>query len=233
MRQIPLDGGTARLTESLLLVRKIVSRGLVADHSEVSRRQFLIQSSLGVSSAWLVANWPGILAAQEHAQHAARSATPLKFEFFTPEQATEVEAIAAQIIPTDDTPGAREAKVVYFMDKALVTFARDQQKPFLQSLAAVHAKLRELYPAATKFSTASSEQQIAVLKAIEKTPGFNLLRVSTVAGFLSDPRRGGNREEAGWKVIGFDSSHVFEPPFGHYDRDYPGFEAAAEKEGGK
>jgi hypothetical protein len=27
----------------------------------------------------------------------------------------------------------------------------------------------------------------------------------------------------GWKLIGFEDRHVFEPPFGYYDRDYPGF----------
>ena len=27
----------------------------------------------------------------------------------------------------------------------------------------------------------------------------------------------------GWKLIGFEDRHVFQPPFGYYDRDYPGF----------
>ena len=35
--------------------------------------------------------------------------------------------MAAQIIPTDETPGAREAGVVYFVDRALTTFDVDQQ----------------------------------------------------------------------------------------------------------
>ena len=47
------------------------------------------------------------------------------FEVFTPEQAKEVEAIAARIIPTDELPGATEAGVVYFIDRALKTFASD------------------------------------------------------------------------------------------------------------
>jgi hypothetical protein len=37
------------------------------------------------------------------------------------------------------------------------------------------------------------------------------------------PGYGGNRDAAGWKLIGFEDRHVFQPPFGHYDRDYPGF----------
>ena len=31
----------------------------------------------------------------------------------------------------------------------------------------------------------------------------------------------------GWGLIGFQDQHVFSPPFGHYDRDYPGFEMPA------
>ena len=26
-----------------------------------------------------------------------------------------------------------------------------------------------------------------------------------------------------WLLLGFEDRHVFEPPFGDYDRDYPGF----------
>lgn len=200
--------------------------------SGVSRRQFLIQTSLGVSSAWVTATWPAILAAHEHARQAAQAGTPPKFEFFTPEQATEIEAVAAQIIPTDDTPGAREARVVYFMDKALVTFDSDKQKLYAEGLGQLQAKLQELFTGVTRFSSASAEHQVAVLKAIEKSAFFRRVRAHTIMGFLADPKYGGNRDQAGWKLIGFDSSHVFQPPFGYYDRDYPGFEADKKKEGG-
>ena len=30
-------------------------------------------------------------------------------------------------------------------------------------------------------------------------------------------------ERKGWKLIGFSDEHAFQPPFGHYDRDYGGF----------
>jgi hypothetical protein len=44
---------------------------------------------------------------------------------------------------------------------------------------------------------------------------------------FSLPAYGGNRDAAGWKLIGFEDQHVFHPPFGYYDRDYPGFVADA------
>ena len=192
--------------------------------SEQNRREFLIQAGAGLSAAWLSANWPAILSAAQHAHKAALAATPAKFEVLTPEQAVEIDAITAQIIPTDDTPGAREAGVVYFIDRALKTFASGQKEAFAGGLAQVQGKTRELFPAAEKFSAASPEQQIAVLKALENTPVFGLFRFATVIGFFCDPARGGNRNEVGWKLIGFDSSHVFQPPFGYYDKDYPGWQ---------
>ncbi|HEX3033615.1 MAG TPA: gluconate 2-dehydrogenase subunit 3 family protein [Thermodesulfobacteriota bacterium] len=40
-----------------------------------------------------------------------------KFEFFTPYQATVVDEITSLIIPTDEDPGAREAGVVFDLDR--------------------------------------------------------------------------------------------------------------------
>jgi hypothetical protein len=31
------------------------------------------------------------------------------------------------------------------------------------------------------------------------------------------PVRGGNRDKAGWALIGFVDRHVWQPPFGYYD----------------
>src|SRR5260370_21682934 len=98
-----------------------------------SRRQFLPGAVSGLSSAWLALRWPAILAAQEHAQRAAQS-SPAKFQFFSSQDAVEVEAIAAQVIPGDDTPGAREAHVIYFIDHILLTFDRDKQPSYTQRL---------------------------------------------------------------------------------------------------
>jgi len=183
-----------------------------------SRRDFLFQLSAGAGAAWLAANWPAILAAQEHA-HRAVQAGSTKFGFFTPVQAAEVEAIAAQIIPTDDTPGAREAHVVHFIDRALTTFEKDKQKPYVAGLEDVQARLKEMFPGATKFSAATSAQQVAVLKALEKSDFFGLVRSHTLMGFVSDPSRGGNFNKAGWQVMGFEDRYMWKPPFGYYDAE--------------
>ena len=75
-----------------------------------TRRSFLAQSALGVSSAWLASNWSGILDARAYAEQAASGAAPA-LSFFTSEQAADIDAMASQIIPTDDTPGAHEARM--------------------------------------------------------------------------------------------------------------------------
>src|SRR5262245_15063441 len=149
---------------------------------EISRRFFLIQSGAGIGSAWLLLHSTEVLAAQEHAHQAAQSAVPTKFEFFTPEQAAEVEAIAAQIIPTDDTPGAREARVVYFIDRAMKTFAAPDSAAMVKGLKQLQPQVKKQFKTTKKFSELGSEQQIALLKAIEKGPFFDLIRTLTITG---------------------------------------------------
>jgi gluconate 2-dehydrogenase gamma chain len=184
-----------------------------------TRRHFLIGSLTGASSMWLGTHWPAILEAHEHAQRAAESGEPPKLEFFSTEQAAEIEAMAAQIIPTDETPGAREARVIYFIDRALTTFDRDQQALYIQGLKDLPAKTRELFTNAAKFSDLAAPQQIQVLTAIEETDFFKYVRLHTIMGFLANPEYGGNHDQIGWKLIGFTDEHSFQPPFGFYDQE--------------
>jgi len=185
-----------------------------------SRRQFLLGSASGLSSAWLAMRWPPVLAAQAHAQRAAQSGQPAPFQFFSAEEAVEIDAVAAQIIPTDDAPGAREAHVIYFIDRVLTTFDRDKQPAYTQGLKDLQHKTRELFSSADRFSSLHPAQQIQLLTAIEKTEFFELVRVHTIMGYLSRPEYGGNHDQAGWKLIGFEDEMTFEPPFGYYDSEY-------------
>jgi len=182
-----------------------------------SRREFLVSSVSALSAGWVVANYSSILSAERYVQQAARSGQPAKLAFFTPEQAVEVEAMAAQIIPTDSTPGAREARVINFIDRALVTFDKESQPAYTQGLKDLEAQTKQLVPAASKFSALSSDQQIQVLTAMEKSPFFNLVRTHTITGFFASPVHGGNQNKVGWKLVNYDDSLNFKPPFGYYD----------------
>jgi gluconate 2-dehydrogenase gamma chain len=211
---------------------------------ELNRRDFLLRTGTGFSAAWITANWPALLSAATHAHNAAKAATPPKFEFFMPEEAAEVEAITARIIPTDETPGAREAGVVYFIDRGLATFAADDQKTYREGLPDLQARVKQIFPSALKFSGLTAEQQDAVLQSFDENapatrrglrarPGaqdfFEKVRRHTIQGFLIDPEFGGNHDGVGWKVIGRDMEHTFQSPFGYYDKDYPGWQSAAKE----
>jgi gluconate 2-dehydrogenase gamma chain len=205
----------------------------------LSRRDFLSRGSAAVSAVWLSAHWPAMVAAAERAHQAAKSATPPKFQFFTPEEAAEIDAITARIIPSDETPGAREAGVIYFIDRGLTTFAVDDQKTYREGLPALQARVRELFPNVEKFSSATPEQQDQILHSLDEQTGsarrhsrsngasgsfFQAVRVHTIVGFLIDPDSGGNHDGVGWKVIGREPDHMFQPPFGYYDKDYAGWQ---------
>jgi Gluconate 2-dehydrogenase subunit 3 len=208
-------------------------------NESLNRRLFLSRGISGLTAVWASTHWPALLAAADHARHAAQSATPPKLEFFTPEQAAEVDAITSRIIPTDETPGAREAGVLYFIDRALHTFQKDAQETYQEGLPELQARVSELFPGIAKFSAATPEQQDEVLhsfdergdaprRAFQPRPTaqnfFETLRQHTITGFLIDPDYGGNHDAAGWKVIGREREHMFQPPFGYYDKDYPGWQ---------
>jgi gluconate 2-dehydrogenase gamma chain len=209
--------------------------------NDLSRRNFLTRAGGAVSAAWVSAHWPAIVAAAEHAHQAAKSSASSKFLFFSPEQATEIDAVTARIIPSDETPGAREAGVVYFIDRALTTFAVENQQIYRDGLPVLQARVHELFPAIQKFSQATPDQQDQVLRSFEANAGargrpfranastssfFDTVRIHTIIGFLIDPDadRAGNRNGIGWKLIGRDRDHMFQPPFGHYDKDYAGWQ---------
>ncbi len=128
--------------------------------------------------------------------------------------------MAAQIIPSDDAPGARETQVIYFIDRVLTTFDRDKQPAYTRGFKDLQRKTQELFPSADRFSSLTSAQQIQLLTDIEKTEFFELVRVHTIMGYLSRPEYGGNHNQDGWTLIGFEDEMTFEPPFGYYDAEY-------------
>ena len=183
-------------------------------HRESSRRDFLI-SSAGSTLALL--SWPAILAAREQAT--AAQTTGAAFKVLNVGEAAELSAIAARIIPTDDTPGATEAGVIYFIDQILATERAEMLEPLRQGLKSLHETIAAGYDTAD-FHSLGPAHQDQVLTSIETTPFFTTMRFLTIAGMLTLPEYGGNREGVGWKLIGFEPQHMYQPPFGFYDAEY-------------
>lgn len=175
--------------------------------SDVSRREFFLQSSLFGSSLWMLLNMP-----RPRALEAAQAST--RPEVLTEAQWKTVDAVTARIIPTDHEPGAREANCVNFIDKALAHEDAKAKPIYQQGLAGLdRVATRKL---AQPFVELTPEQQDDILAAVEsgKAEGwpasgvgaaafFATVRMHTIVGFLADPRYGGNRDYAGWKVAGY------------------------------
>lgn len=181
----------------------------------MNRREWL-GTSIGLAA------WPEILEAQQHAREAAGAATPPNFTWFDALSAAEVESLTGEIIPSDDTPGAREAGVVYFIDRALTTFDKENQAAYKTGLADVSAKRTAMFPGSASCVALSSAQRIQLLQSMERTPFFRLLRTHTMYGFLADPSYGGNRDGVGYKTMQYQPAHLYSPPFGYYDAEEGG-----------
>lgn len=147
----------------------------------------------------------------------AAQARAARFEYLDPGTAAELEALASAIIPSDETPGAKEASVIFFIDRALATFDQDQRELYHKGLAGAQSERLARFPGSQSIAALSSEQRVALLKSMEKTDFFEALREHVIIGFLASPEWGGNRGKAGWKLIGFDDAGSFQPPFGYYD----------------
>jgi len=190
---------------------------------DAARRRFLRAGSGALGAGWLALHWPQLAAAAQHAHAATAGEASRELGFLTPAEARDIEAIAAQIVPSGDTPGAREAGVVYFVDHVHSGVYAAEADRFRAEFAAFRQEFAKAHPEAGAFADLPEPGQLAYLRGIEKTPFFERMRFLTVLGLLALPSYGGNRDKSGWKLVGFVDRHVWEPPFGHYDADYPGF----------
>lgn len=191
--------------------------------NETTRRQFLRASAGTLGAAWLGVHWVEIVAAAEHGHEAAAGRADRSLKVLTPEQARDVEAVAAQIVPSGATPGAREAGVVYFIDHVHAGPYAAGAPQFLADLTAFADEFARRNPGPARFADVDAEAQLDYLKGIEPTPFFDRMKFLTVLGLLALPSYGGNMDKLGWRLVGFVDQHAWTPPFGHYDRDYPGF----------
>jgi Gluconate 2-dehydrogenase subunit 3 len=187
------------------------------DLSTLYSRRTMIEATFGLVGVLALCG----LATTRAAATAARNNPTLRY--FTVGEAATIDALVAQIIPTDDTPGAREMRVVRFIDQALAGFLSPLAPGFRMRLADFEADCLAGHDGRQGFAALTADVQIEWLRQVEHTPFFESLQQLTVLGALTMPAYGGNRNGLGWQLIGFQDLHAFTPPFGYYDRDYPGF----------
>ena len=184
---------------------------------ELGRRDFVGILGGAAAATWLGAGWSELHAA---GRYAATSAPQQPWQVLTKAQVTELDAITAQLIPTDDQPGAREAHVVRFFDRSLATFAKAQRPQLEQSLKRVSEFVAKQRPGTTSFAALSDADQVAVISALEKDApeAFWAIHGPTITGMFANPEYGGNFGKVGWKLIGFQDRFSWAAPFGYYDR---------------
>ena len=184
------------------------------------RREFLTRSGSALGGAWILSMLPLLQACSDAAREAVDADAPLRF--FSEEEYEAVEAMTARILPSDDTPGAREAGVARFMDQAFA----DQLLPGLD--APIRGAIQMANGMASGQGSASGfagldeaaqDGIIAAMYEDQSSPYFPFF-LATMMGFLANPEYGGNRDEVGWRLMGFERATSFDPPFGHYDRLY-------------
>ena len=176
------------------------------------RREFLElpAKSMGGLLVYTLAREPFRVEAQEGTVR-----VPLRF--FTAAEGHVVAAACERIFPSDESgPGSTEAGVVIYIDRQLAgPYGRDKYRytkgPWVDSVPEHgyqgKATPREIYREGIRllegFPGLPAAEQDARLRAIEKTPFFQMLRRHTLEGMFSDPLHGGNREMIGWQLIGY------------------------------
>ncbi len=187
------------------------------NNNELSRRRFLFSATALTASALVRLSGASIAAIAQAACTAKDRASPLRS--LSPEEAANIEAIAARIIPTTNTPGATEAGVVHFFDNAFAAEMRDRLDDVRAGLARLDAGIGE----STRFAALPPDEQDARLREIEDSYFFGLMREMTIFGFFAMSEYGGNRKHAGWELIGFQGHNGgWTNPFGYYDAEVHG-----------
>jgi len=184
----------------------------------ISRRDFMQGSGAAAGSTLLRTAWPAALAVAESACSARDKAAP--FRILAADEARELEAVAARILPTTGTPGAREAGVVYFFDNLEGTEIAGLLDGLRQTMAPFEAGIAERFPGAQRFSDLGEADQDAWLADREATPFFGMIRALTIMGFFAMSSWGGNKGNLSWNLIGFEGPGAAQPPFGYYDAQY-------------
>jgi gluconate 2-dehydrogenase gamma chain len=196
-----------------------VSEEDIVKEYSTSRRSALRGLGFVLGAGAIGLDFSEMARAAHDAHHAAASPGSATLTLLGDADAADIEALTAQIVPSDDLPGAREAGAVWFIDRALGSFFAHWRDGFMGGLRDFQSAAKAFRPRSASFAALTSEEQIEFLHIVDTTPFFDQARTLTMCALFSSPKYGGNRDGAGWKILGFEDQHVFEPPFGYYDRD--------------
>jgi gluconate 2-dehydrogenase gamma chain len=215
----------------------------MSKHDE-GRRAFLIGTAVGAGAA-ASALVPQALAQNEHQGHIPAD-TPAVSQptvqtvqvmggghgaFFNDEDARTVAAFCERLMPgAPGRPGATDADTLNYIDLALAGAYSDQQDFYRRGVAQLDAHCTKTY--GKPFRSLTAAQQDGTISALEhsKVPEFlwptaqsffETLRAHTMEAMFADPIYGGNRDFAGWRLVGFPGAQpVFTEEDMHSDQAF-------------
>jgi gluconate 2-dehydrogenase gamma chain len=196
---------------------------------DASRRAFLVRAAVGAGAAAGAGLVPDAIA-QNHDHMEGGTATPGAQHpsgsehgaFFNHTDAATIAAFTERIMPSEPgKPGARDADVLNYIDLALAGAYAELQDFYRRGLAQLEAYCRGVYK--EPFVRLSPEHQDEVIASLENGNAtgfayptarefFNVLRTHTMEGMFADPLYGGNRDFAGWRLVGFPGAQAIFTP---------------------
>ena len=164
--------------------------------------------------------------ATEAAEAKAELAELRKLAALSPGEAATIAAFCERLIPSDSTgPGAREANVIRYIDRALAGDLSAFRGAYTAAVVAINAYSQQRFGAAFTALTAAQQDQILgdmdrnqlvpQDPSVERQAGasspflpnaravFEMIRTHAVQGMFGDPMHGGNTNFVGWKLVRF------------------------------
>jgi len=138
--------------------------------------------------------------------------------FFNDDDSRTIKAFTERLMPgAPGKPGATDAGVLNYIDLALAGAYSDQQDFYRRGVAQLDAHCMKAY--GKTFRTLPAAQQDEAIVALEhgKAPEFvwptaqaffNTVRTHTMEGMFADPVYGGNKDFAGWQLVGFPGAQM-------------------------
>jgi gluconate 2-dehydrogenase gamma chain len=190
------------------------------DTRDYTRRRFLTASGRVATGSWFTLSLPWVAALSACNVDETKAAG---FQHLTRAEVRTMRAFAAQIIPSGDgTPGADEARVVNFVDRAFGMKLYAASIPLVrEGLADLDRRARAL-GARAGFSALTFAEQTGVMRQVDQKPYFSAARALVIVGMVVDPSYGGNAGGVGWNLIGMEHQPSYSAPFGWYDAQEAG-----------
>jgi gluconate 2-dehydrogenase gamma chain len=191
----------------------------MSKHDE-GRRAFLV--ALGAGAAATTALVPDALAKNDHQHqadapamdHAGMAGMGTRHgAFFNDDDSRTIAAFTERLMPgAPGKPGATDADVLNYIDLALAGPYADEQYFYRCGVAQLDAHCTQTY--GKPFRSLTAAQQDETIAALEqgKAPAFvwptaqaffNAVHKHTLEGLFADPIYGGNKDFAGWRLVGF------------------------------